>query len=101
MEQDKEQNGFPKRRIEEDTKNATWLVALSKRSKLALIFGSSALSMKTVPLRAGTTANSLENEDDCPGWRCLIIESAGEPDFLLGPKPPRATTASLSSGGVA
>ena len=39
--------------------------------------------MKTVPLRAGTTANSLENEDDCPGWRCWIIERAGEPLFAL------------------
>ncbi len=70
--------------------------------------GSPALSMKTMPLRAGTTKNPLENEDLTDDWRRWIIESAGEtpPGLLLTIRAIRAfrawgSPADREVGGVA
>ncbi len=51
--------------------------------------------MTTALLRSETINNPLEDDDRCAGWRPRIIESAGEPDFLLGRSLPRHPDSSL------
>jgi len=54
-------------------------MALSKRSRQALISGSPALLMRAAPIRRGMTENPLENGNCNSTWRPWIIKSAGEP----------------------
>jgi hypothetical protein len=77
------------------TRKETPLVALSKGSKMALISGSPALSVIQGHHLARRSSFSRGFSVLLGRRRAVFIESAGEPDFLLGPNETVGITRSV------
>ena len=64
------------------------------------ICGSPAFSMMSAPFWLPTGEKPLENADVVADWRCLIIESAGEPHLLADLQPFGGTKDNATDPGV-